>query len=61
MAERERESETRDTVFAVQKRKTQWKRQGQGNSWISMEILPQQLHLSKPIEAKASAQSGLVK
>ena len=30
---KEKESETRDTAFAVQKRKMQWKRQGQGNSW----------------------------
>ena len=30
---REKEAETRDTAFAVQKRKIQWKRQGQGNRW----------------------------
>ena len=30
---REGETETRDTAFAVQKRKIHWKRQGQGNLW----------------------------
>ena len=30
---RERETETRETAFAVQKRKAYWKRPGQGNSW----------------------------
>ena len=30
---REKETETRDTAFAVQKRELHWKRQGQGSSW----------------------------
>ena len=30
---REKENETKDTAFAVQNRKLQWKRQGQGNRW----------------------------
>ena len=103
---KEKESETRDTAFDVQKRKMRWKRQGQGNSWdqygdsssaaspsasaeevgkethsmsekankwgggahgshlrraVSMCSLLNHADYSKPIEAKASGQSGLAK
>ena len=51
MAKRERESETGDTAFAVQKRKTQWKRQGQGNTWHQVGPCPPPEVSSKHVQS----------